>query len=138
MFITDVITLDLAVISKKHSSAIEDNFITSAKPSTVQPYAGTGMTISNSSTNWGTSKAFVKFLDSGLPLIDSSYYVTKAYFSVMTKSAPTTAASILLKEVLGTMHRISRRWFCSMVLPTPTCTTCSATSLRWLTQTAAR
>ena len=29
------------------------------------------------------------------------YYVTKAYFSVMTKSAPTTAASILLKEVLG-------------------------------------
>lgn len=101
MFITDVITLDPAVISKKHSSAIEDNFITSAKPSTVQPYAGTGMTISNSSTNWGTSKAFVKFLDSGLPLIDSSYYVTKAYFSVMTKSAPTMAASILLKEVLG-------------------------------------
>lgn len=95
------VTLDPAVISKKHSSAIEDNFITSAKPSTVQPYAGTGMTISNSSTNWGTSKAFVKFLDSGLPLIDSSYYVTKAYFSVMTKSAPTTAASILLKEVLG-------------------------------------
>ena len=95
------ITLDPAVISKKHSSAIEDNFITSAKPSTVQPYAGTGMTISNSSTNWGTSKAFVKFLDSGLPQIDSSYYVTKAYFSVMTKSAPTTAASILLKEVLG-------------------------------------
>lgn len=95
MFITDVITLDPAVISNKHSSAIEDNFITSAKPSTVQPYAGTGMTISNSSTNWGTSKAFVKFLDSGLPLIDSSYYVTKAYFSVMTKSAPTTAASIL-------------------------------------------
>lgn len=101
MFITDVITLDPAVISKKHSSAIEDNFITSAKPSTVQPYAGTGMTISNSSINWGTSNAFVKFLDSGLPLIDSSYYVTKAYFSVMTKSAPTTAASILLKEVLG-------------------------------------
>ena len=95
------VTLDPAVISKKHSSAIEDNFITSAKPSTVQPYAGTGMTISNSSTNWGTSKAFVKFLDSGLPQIDSSYYVTKAYFSVMTKSAPTTAASILLKEVLG-------------------------------------
>lgn len=95
------VTLDPAVISKKHSSAIEDNFITSAKPSTVQPYAGTGMTISNSSTNWGTSKAFVKFLDSGLPSIDSSYYVTKAYFSVMTKSAPTTAASILLKEVLG-------------------------------------
>ncbi len=101
MFITDVITLDPAVISNKHSSAIEDNFITSAKPSTVQPYAGTGMTISNSSTNWGTSKACVQFLDSGLPLIDSSYYVTKAYFSVMTKSAPTTAASILLKEVLG-------------------------------------
>lgn len=95
------VTLDPAVITKKHSSAIEDNFITSSQPNTVQPYAGTGMTVSNSSGTWGESKAFIKFLDSGLPEIDSSYYVTKALFSVMTRSAPTTAASVYLKEALA-------------------------------------
>ncbi len=95
------VILDPVVINKKHSTAIEDNFITSAKPTSVQTYNGTGLTVSNNSSNWGTSKAYLKFLDSGLPAIDSSYYITKAYFSVMTKSKPTTAASILLKEVLG-------------------------------------
>ena len=98
------VVLDPVVITKKHSSAIEDNFVTSAKPNTVQPYADTGMTISNSSGNWGTSIAYIKFLNAGLPSIDSSYYVTKAYFSVMTKSKPTTAAAIYLKEVLGSWN----------------------------------
>ena len=95
------VVLDPAVITRKHATSIEDNFITSKKPSTVQPYAGNGMTVSYNSSNWGTSKAFIKFLGSGLPQIDSSYYVTKAFFSVMTKSKPTTAASVYLKEVLG-------------------------------------
>lgn len=40
------VVLDPAVISKKHSSAIEDNFITSYSPNTVQPYAGVGMKVS--------------------------------------------------------------------------------------------
>lgn len=95
------VVLDPAVISKKHSSAIEDNFITSAQPSTVQTYSATGMKVSYNSSNWGTSKSLIKFLGSGLPAIDSSYYITKAYFSVMTKTAPTTAASVYLKEVLA-------------------------------------
>ena len=95
------VILDPAVISKKHSSAIEDNFITSANPSTVQPYAGTSMTISKGSNNWGTSKSFIRFLDSGLPSVDSSYYVTSAYFSILTATTPTTAATVYLKEVLG-------------------------------------
>ena len=95
------VVLDPAVITRKHATSIEDNFITSKKPTTVQPYAGNGMTVSYNSSNWGTSKAFIKFLGTGLPQIDSSYYVTKAFFSVMTKSKPTTAASVYLKEVLG-------------------------------------
>lgn len=34
------VILDPAVITKKHSTAIEDNYITSSQPNTVQPYAG--------------------------------------------------------------------------------------------------
>lgn len=93
------VILDPAVITKNHSSAIEDNFVSSAYPSTVQSYSDTGMTVSYSSSSWGTSRAFIKYLATGLPAIDSSYYITKAMFSVKTKTAPTTAASIYLKEV---------------------------------------
>lgn len=93
------VILDPAVITKNHSSAIEDNFVSSAYPNSVQSYSDTGMTVSYSSSSWGTSRAFIKFLASGLPAIDSSYYITKAIFNVKTKTAPTTAASIYLKEV---------------------------------------
>lgn len=93
------VVLDPAVITKNHSSAIEDNFVSSAYPNSVQSYSDTGMTVSYSSSSWGTSRAFIKFLASGLPAIDSSYYITKAIFNVKTKTAPTTAASIYLKEV---------------------------------------
>lgn len=93
------VILDPAVITKNHSSAIEDNFVSSAYPNSVQSYSDTGMTVSYSSSSWGTSRAFIKFLATGLPAIDSSYYITKAIFNVKTKTAPTTAASIYLKEV---------------------------------------
>ena len=93
------VILDPAVITKNHSSAIEDNFVSSAYPSSVQSYSATGMTVSYNSSSWGTSRAFIKFLASGLPAIDSSYYITKAIFNVKTKTKPTTAASIYLKEV---------------------------------------
>ncbi len=93
------VVLDPAVITKNHSSAIEDNFVSSAYPNSVQSYSDQGMTVSYSSSSWGTSRAFIKFLASGLPAIDSSYYITKAIFNVKTKTAPTTAASIYLKEV---------------------------------------
>lgn len=36
-----------------------------------------------------------------MPEIDSSHYITKAIFNVKTKTAPTTKASVYLKEVLG-------------------------------------
>lgn len=95
------VILDPAVITKNHSSAIEDNFVTSKQASTVQSYASTGMTVSCNSSSWGTSRAFIKYLPSGLPSIDSSYYITKAMFNVKTKTKPTTSASVYLKEALG-------------------------------------
>ncbi len=95
------VILDPAVITKNHSTSIEDNFVTSKNASTVQSYSNTGMTVSYNSSSWGTSRAFIKYLPSGLPSIDSSYYISKAMFSVKTKTDPTTSASIYLKEVLG-------------------------------------
>lgn len=95
------VVLDPAVVTKKHASAIEDNFVTSKKPNAVQNHAATAMTVSKGSTNWGTSRSFVKFLSTGLPPIDSSYYVTKAMFNIKTKAAPSHPASILLKEALA-------------------------------------
>ena len=73
------VILDPAVITRKHSSAIEDNYITSSQPNTVQPYAGAAMKVTYNSGSWGTSKSFIRFLNEQLPAIDSSYYVTKAY-----------------------------------------------------------
>jgi hypothetical protein len=95
------VILDPVVITKKHSTAIEDNYITSAQPNTVQPYAGAAMKVTYNSGSWGTSKSFIKFLNADLPPIDSSYYVTKAYMFVQTRSAPTSPASVYLKEVMG-------------------------------------
>ena len=59
------------------------------------------MIVSYNHSTWGTSRSYIKFLPSDLPTIDSSYYITKATFSVKTKTAPTAKASIYLKEVLG-------------------------------------
>ena len=95
------IILDPAVITKDHSTAIEDNFVTSKKTTTVQLYNATNMIVSYNHSTWGTSRSYIKFLPSDLPTIDSSYYITKATFSVKTKTAPTAKASIYLKEVLG-------------------------------------
>ncbi len=95
------VVLDPAVITKQHSTAMEDNFVTSVAPNTVQDYSSSALRVSNSSGTYGDSKAFVRFLDSGMPSIDSSYYVTKAYFNISTKTKPTSSASVYLKEVLG-------------------------------------
>ena len=95
------VTLDPLVFTRQHSDAIEDNFVTSTAPNTVQPYAGTGLRISYNSGTYGTSKAYIKFLDANMPPIDSSNYVTKAYLSVALKTTPTVSASVYVKEVLG-------------------------------------
>ena len=105
------VILDPAVISKKHSSAMEDNYITSMYPSQVQDYTSGVMRVSQGSGTWGTSKAFLRFLDTGLPAVDSSYYITKAELNVQTTESgtnglssgnnPTSAASLYLREVMS-------------------------------------
>jgi hypothetical protein len=53
------VVLDPAVITKNHSSAMEDNFVSSKKADEVQSYGATGMTVSYNSGNWGTSRSFI-------------------------------------------------------------------------------
>ena len=95
------IILDPVVITRKDANAIEDNFVTSMQPGTVQPYTATNLRIARGSGSYGTCKAYIKFLGSGLPEIDSSYYVTKAYLVVYLSSTPTASASIYAKDVLS-------------------------------------
>ena len=94
------VVLDPVVETRHHSSVIQDNFITSVDPDTSQDFRNTNLRISYGSTQFGTSKSFIKFLTDDLPAIDSSYYVTKAYFSIAFKTAPATGAAVYLKEVL--------------------------------------
>lgn len=95
------VVLDPAVVTKKSSDAMEDNFVSSQVPDTVQNYTSSAMFVTKGNSTWGTSRSFVKFLSSSLPQIDSSYYVTKAMFYVKTKEKPTTAASVYLREVMS-------------------------------------
>ena len=95
------VALDPAVVTRKNSDAMEDNFVTSQRPDTVQDYTSSAMFVTKGNSTWGTSRAYVKFLSSALPAIDSSYYVTKAMFYVKTKEKPTTAASVYLREALS-------------------------------------
>jgi hypothetical protein len=53
------VVLDPPVITKNHSSAMEDNFVSSKKADEVQSYGATGMTVSYNSGNWGTSRSFI-------------------------------------------------------------------------------
>lgn len=104
------VVLDPAVITRKHSSAIEDNYVTSKQPTTVQDSHSTALFVTYSSNSMGTSRSYIRFLDENLPVIDSSYYVTKAYLNITTKTKPTTAASVYLKEVLGTWDDDTITW----------------------------
>ena len=53
------VVLDPPVITKNHSSAMEDNFVSSKKADEVQSYGATGMTVSYNRGNWGTSRSFI-------------------------------------------------------------------------------
>ena len=95
------VILDPLVYTVQHATAIQDNYVTSKYPSTVQPYASASLRVTCNSTNWAKSNAYIKFVDASLPAIDTSYYVTKAYLSVALGYNPTSSASIYVKDVLS-------------------------------------
>ena len=106
------VTLDPAVVTvQNNASLIEDNYVTSKQPSTVQQVNLEVLRVTKGSGTWGTSNSFIKFNNGSLPTIDSSYYVTKAEFSIQTAQSglyglsrdnnPTAASTVYLREVLG-------------------------------------
>ena len=73
------IVLDPAVRTKNLAASLMDNFVSSNNPNTVYPYGNTNLQISKGNSTYGTAYSYLQFLQSDLPAISSSYYVTKAY-----------------------------------------------------------
>ena len=52
-------------------------------------------------STYGTAYSYLKFLPSSLPVISSSYYVTKAYLYTSLKTSPSTNTTVYIREVLS-------------------------------------
>ena len=92
------VVVDPLIQTEEHSSAMEDNFVTSSAPNTVQSYSQARLRICKN-TSYGECRSFLKFTD--LPFFLPSNMVTKAYLrmSLYTKQG-TRAVPVYVKEVL--------------------------------------
>ena len=92
------VVVDPLIQTEEHSSAMEDNFVTSSAPNTVQSYSQARLRICKN-TSYGECRSFLKFTD--LPFFMPSNMATKAYLrmSLYTKQG-TRAVPVYVKEVL--------------------------------------
>ena len=92
------VVVDPLIQTEEHSSAMEDNFVTSSAPNTVQSYSQARLRICKN-TSYGECRSFLKFTD--LPFFMPSNMVTKAYLrmSLYTKQG-TRSVPVYVKEVL--------------------------------------
>lgn len=91
------VVVDPLVQTTEHSSNMEDNFVTSNSPNTVQGYASGRLRVCKNSS-YGECRAFLKFTN--LPGFFPSNMVTKAYLRMSLYSdSPTRAVPIYLREV---------------------------------------
>ncbi len=97
------VILDPMVVTDLTASAMEDNFVTSKAPTTVQPATGTQLRVAYNHATYGTCLSFMKFRQDSLPVIDSSYYVTKAALVIGVQSV-STPGPIYLREVLSSWN----------------------------------
>ena len=102
------VVVDPLIQTEEHSSAMEDNFVTSSAPNTVQSYSQARLRICKN-TSYGESRSFLKFTD--LPFFMPSNMVTKAYLrmSLYTKQG-TRAVPVYVKEVLGDWSSQTITW----------------------------
>lgn len=92
------VVVDPLVETEEHSSTMEDNYVTSNSPSTVQGYASGRLRICKNSS-YGECRAFLKFTE--LPYFYPSNMVTKAYLRMsLYSNSPTQAVPVYVKEVL--------------------------------------
>lgn len=91
------VVVDPLVQTTEHSSTMEDNYVTSNSPNSVQSYSSGRLRICKNSS-YGECRAFLKFTE--LPYFYPSNMVTKAYLrmSLYTKS-PTREVPVYLREV---------------------------------------
>lgn len=91
------VSIDPIVHTVEHSSSMEDNFVTTLSPNTVQNYAQGRLRVCKNAS-YGECRSFLKFTN--LPSIGSADTITKAYLkmSLYTKQS-TQAVPVHLKEV---------------------------------------
>lgn len=91
------VVVDPLVQTTEHSSTMEDNYVTSNSPNSVQSYSSGRLRICKNSS-YGECRAFLKFTE--LPYFYPSNMVTKAYLRMSLYSdSPTRAVPIFLREV---------------------------------------
>ncbi|MDO5378070.1 MAG: DNRLRE domain-containing protein [Clostridia bacterium] len=102
------VVIDPLVETVQHSSAMEDNFVTSNSPNTVQSYSQARLRICKN-TSYGECRSFLKFTD--LPYFLPCNMVTKAYLrmSLYTQQG-NQAVPVYLKEVLSDWSSQTITW----------------------------
>ena len=102
------VVVDPLIQTEEHSSAMEDNFVTSSAPNTVQSYSQARLRICKN-TSYGECRSFLKFTD--LPFFMPSNMVTKAYLRMsLYTNQGTLAVPVYVKEVLGDWSSQTITW----------------------------
>lgn len=92
------VVIDPLVETVQHSSTMEDNYVTSLSPNTVQSYSQGRLRICKNSS-YGECRSFLKFTE--LPYFMPSNMVTKAYLRMeLYADSPSQAVPVYIKEVL--------------------------------------
>ena len=92
------VVIDPLVETVQHSSTMEDNYVTSLSPNTVQSYSQDRLRICKN-TSYGECRSFLKFTE--LPYFLPSNMVTKAYLRMeLYANSPAQAVPVYVKEVL--------------------------------------
>lgn len=92
------VVVDPLVETVQHSSTMEDNYVTTNDPNTVQSYSQDRLRICKNSS-YGECRSFLKFTE--LPYFMPCNMVTKAYLRMeLYAKSPSQAVPVYLKEVL--------------------------------------
>ena len=101
------VTLDPTVRTANLKTAIKDCYVTTKARTTV--YNNGELFVTKGNNQKGTCRSYLKVLDSSLPKLSSSYYVTYADFVIfLTESGGTNG--IYLREVTGSWSDTTLTW----------------------------
>lgn len=102
------VVLDPLVKTEEHSSAMEDNYVTSLSPDTVQSYSQGRLRVCKNNS-YGECRSFLKWTK--LPALDASDVITKAYLRMsLYSNMGTQDVPVHLKEVTGDWSSQTITW----------------------------